>query len=89
VTCRAALVERQRQQLKSGVHGGSRMDGSKVAEYSPRWSLLDLCRILCIKFGYVRTLSCIWQYRVELVLDSVTRSPHKYVGRADVISMAT
>jgi len=30
------------------------------------------------EFGYIRTLSCIWQYRVELELEYVTQSPHKY-----------
>ena len=29
-------------------------------------------------FGYARTLSSIWQYRVELELEYVTQSPHKY-----------
>jgi hypothetical protein len=44
---------------------------------------------LGLEFGYTRTLSYIWQYRVELVLDSVTRSPHKYERRAAVVTMTT
>ena len=39
--------------LKSNVHGGStygRIQGG--GEYSPRWSLLELCRILLYKAGY-------------------------------------
>ena len=39
--------------LKSNVHGGSthgRIQGGE--EYSPRWSLLELCRILLYKVGY-------------------------------------
>jgi len=65
------------------------MDDFKMGEYSPRWSLLEYMSNIMYKFGYARTLSCIWQYRVELVLDSVSRSPHKYERRAAVVSMMT
>ena len=39
--------------LKSNVHGGS-MHGriQDGGEYSPRWSLLELCRILLYEVGY-------------------------------------
>jgi DNA-binding MarR family transcriptional regulator len=41
------------------------------------------------KFGYTRTLSCIWHYKAKLELDFVTRSPHKYRRRAIVVTMTT
>src|ERR1041385_7688994 len=55
-TRRVALTKLRRKQLKSGVHGslthGQIQGGEK---YSPRWSLLSLCRILCIRVGLHRT----------------------------------
>ena len=39
--------------LKSNVHGGSTYRWIQGGgEYSPRWSLLELCRILLYKLGY-------------------------------------
>ena len=39
--------------LKSNVHGGLTHERIQCGEeYSPRWSLLELCRILLYKVGY-------------------------------------
>ena len=51
--------------------------------------LLEYVSNIMYEFGYARTLSFIWRYRVELVLGSVTRSPHKYERRAVVVTITT
>ena len=39
------------------------------------------------KPSYVKALSYIWQYMVELKLYSITWSPCKYEGRATIVTM--
>jgi hypothetical protein len=52
-------------------------------------AMLEYVSNIMYEFDYAKTLSCIGQYRVELVLHSVTRSPHKYERWAAIVTMTT
>ena len=50
-TRRAALVERQRRQLKSGVHGGSRMMTSRWRYFRGIFAKVEFVKI-CVEYLY-------------------------------------
>ena len=96
-TRRVALGKLRRRQPKSGVHGSLMLGRTQGGgEYSPRWSLLCLCRILMYELDYVWTSVCIrcglvrvvLEYSLSLLSYIMSGAPH-VVTYSDLIAANT